>query len=124
MTPFSAALMAATVAHGSMPTPTLIRDSVTTIDQPPAALTANAAQDLPVLMRAVTSEGTGKSLQSFGEIYLKTGTAEFSDETGAIHAHAWTVGYQGDMAFAALIVAGDDSSRTNALLADFLTANQ
>lgn len=122
VTPFSAALMAATVAHGSMPTPVLIRGTTTTVDQPAPARTTAARSALPVLMAAVTAEGTGTSLQSLGDIYLKTGTAEYSDGTGTIHAHAWTVGYLGDLAFAAFIAGGEDSIRTNGLASDFLTA--
>ncbi len=122
LTPFSAALMAATVAHGSMPTPVLIRGAQTTVDQPAAARSPAVQSGLPILMRAVTAEGTGKNLQGFGEIFVKTGTAEFSDSTGAIHAHAWTVGYLGDLAFASFIVGGEDSTYTNNLTTAFLTS--
>lgn len=121
ISPFGAALMAATVAHGSMPTPTVIRGTETTVDQPAPARSAAATAALPMLMAAVTAEGTGTSLKQFGDIRLKTGTAEYSDETGTIKAHAWTVGYLGDMAFAGFIAGGDDSSRTNELVATFLT---
>ncbi len=120
ISPFGAALMAATVAHGSMPTPVLIRGTTTTVDQAAPARSAAATQALPVLMAAVTAEGTGTQLQKFGDIRLKTGTAEYADETGAIKAHAWTVGYLGDMAFAAFIAGGDDSVRTNELATAFL----
>ena len=115
VTPFSAALMAATVAHGSMPMPVLIRGTTTTVDQPAPARSAAAHSALPVLMAAVTAEGTGSQLQSLGDIRLKTGTAEYSDGTGTINAHAWTVGYLGDLAFAAFIAGGEDSIRTNGL---------
>lgn len=118
---FGASLMAATVAHGSMPMPILIRGTQTTVDQPAPARSAAATDALPVLMRAVTADGTGKSLQPFGDVYLKTGTAEYADETGAIHAHAWTIGYVGDLAFACLMVGGEDSYKTNLLAEAFLT---
>ncbi|WP_157970493.1 penicillin-binding transpeptidase domain-containing protein [Nakamurella deserti] len=121
VSPFGAALMAATVAHGSMPIPTLIRGTTTTVDEPAPPRSAAASAALPVLMAAVTAEGTGSQLQGFGDIRLKTGTAEYSDETGALKAHAWTVGYLGDMAFAAFIAGGDDSVRTNELATSFLT---
>lgn len=121
VTPFSAALMAATVANGAMPMPVLLRGLPTTSNEPIPTRSDISKQTLPVLMQAVTAEGTGTSLQNFGDVYLKTGTAEYSDETGAIHAHAWTIGYLGDMAFAALIVGGDDSYFTNVMVGDFLT---
>lgn len=121
LSPFSAALMAASVANGRMPMPLLIRGTETTVDREPPAISAAAAEALPVLMRAVTESGTGQSLRGYGDIRLKTGTAEFADETGAIHAHAWTVGYVGDLAFAAFIAGGEDSLYTNILLDHFLT---
>ena len=122
ISPFGAALMVATVAHGSMPMPTLIRGTETTVDQAAPARSAAARTALPALMAAVTAEGTGSQLQKFGDIRLKTGTAEYADETGTIKAHAWTVGYLGDMAFAAFIAGGDDSVRTNELTTTFLDA--
>ncbi len=120
VTPFSAALMAATVANGSMPTPVLLRDNTTTINEPVPPRSEAAKSSLPVMMRAVTAIGTGTQLQEFGEIFLKTGTAEYTNEEGEIRAHAWTIGYVGDLAFAALIVGGDDSIYTNYLVYDFL----
>ena len=73
-------------------------------------------------MRAVVTDGTAKQLQGDGTVYAKTGTAEFTDAKGDIHAHAWTVGYRGDLAFVAMIVGGDDSKRTNAIIDAFLKA--
>lgn len=119
---FSSALMAATVAHGGMPIPNLIRGTKTTVDQPAPALPDTVTTGLRTLMRAVVTDGTAKVLGPLGQVYAKTGTAEFSNDKGEIHAHAWTVGYRGDVAFAALIVGGESSGRTNTVIADFLTA--
>ena len=55
-------------------------------------------------------------------MHAKTGTAEFTADDGTIHAHAWTVGYVGDLAFAALIVGGEDSIDTNQVVEQFLGA--
>ena len=120
VTPFSAALMAATVAHGSMPTPNLIKGRKTTIDQPVPPLPPAVAGALPALMRAVVTDGTATALGGDGQVYAKTGTADYIDPAGADKAHAWTVGYRGDLAFSALIVGGDSSKRTNAILDSFL----
>jgi cell division protein FtsI/penicillin-binding protein 2 len=120
VTPFSEALMAATAANGSMPTPTLIRGTTTTVTPAPAARSAAAASAISTFMRAVVTDGTAKQLQGDGTVYAKTGTAEFTNDKGEIHAHAWTVGYRGDLAFAAMIVGGEDSKRTNAIIAAFL----
>ncbi|WP_154674088.1 penicillin-binding transpeptidase domain-containing protein [Nakamurella lactea] len=126
VTPFSAALMAATAATGNMPMPTLIRGQKTTVDRPAPARSAAARSGLTTMMRAVVTEGTATLLQSVGTsanpVSAKTGTAEFSDDKGDIHAHAWTVGSRGDVAFSALIVGGDSSKRTNEVLKDFLAA--
>lgn len=120
VTPFSAALMAATVAHGSMPMPSLIKGAKTTIDQPVAPLPPAVATALPALMRAVVTDGTATVLGADGQVYAKTGTADYTDAAGRNKAHAWTVGYRGDLAFSVLIVGGDTSKRTNLLADAFL----
>jgi cell division protein FtsI/penicillin-binding protein 2 len=122
VTPFSAALMAATAATGTMPTPLLIRGTKTAVDQPIPTRSPAARSAIRTFMRAVVTDGTAKQLQGDGEVYAKTGTAEFNDAKGDIHAHAWTVGFRGDLAFAALIVGGETSKRTNAVLDTFLKA--
>jgi cell division protein FtsI/penicillin-binding protein 2 len=122
ITPFSAVLMAATAQRGSMPMPVLIRGTTTTVDKPAPARTPPVAQAVQTYMRAVVQQGTAVQLQKFGDVYAKTGTAEFTADDGATHAHAWTVGYRGDLAFAALIVGGEDSVHTNEVLERFLTA--
>ncbi len=122
ITPFSAVLLAATAANGAMPMPVLIRGTTTTVDTPAPARSAPVQQAIQQYMAAVVDEGTGTSLQGFGDVHAKTGTAEFTGADGQIHAHAWTVGYRHDIAFAALIVAGDSSALTNDVIATFLGA--
>jgi cell division protein FtsI/penicillin-binding protein 2 len=122
ITPFSAVLMAATAASGSMPLPVLIRGTTTTVDKPAPARTPQVTQAVQTFMRAVVEEGTATQLRQFGDVHAKTGTAEFTADDGATHAHAWTVGYVGDLAFADLIVGGEDSVHTNEVLERFLTA--
>lgn len=122
VTALSAAVMAATAATGSMPMPILIRDTTTTSDLQPEPLASQVAEALPSLMRAVVTDGTARALRDSGTVYAKTGTAEYVADNGEIAAHAWTVGYRDDVAFAALIVGGGSSGRTNDLVADFLQA--
>ena len=122
VTPFSEALMAATAATGNMPTPTLIRGTTTKIDQPAPPRTAATRTDIRTLMRAVVTDGTAENLQDAGTVYAKTGTADYIDSKGVDHAHAWTVGFRGDLAFSVLIVAGDSSKRTNVIADTFLKA--
>lgn len=122
VTPFSEALMAATAATGNMPTPTLIRGAKTAIDKPAPARSAATRSGITTLMRAVVTDGTARVLQDAGTVYAKTGTADYVDAKGVDHAHAWTVGFRGDLAFSVLIVAGDSSKRTNLVADAFLKA--
>ncbi len=122
VTPFSEALMAATAATGNMPMPTMIRGTTTTIDQAAPPRSAATRSGMRTLMRAVVTDGTAQSLQDAGTVYAKTGTADYLDAKGVDHAHAWTVGFRGDLAFSVLIVAGNSSRRTNVIADTFLKA--
>jgi cell division protein FtsI/penicillin-binding protein 2 len=66
------------------------------------------------MMRQVVLTGTAKGLADRGEVYGKTGTAEFGSKTPP-DSHGWFVGYQlggpqGDIAFAVLVEAGQTST--------------
>lgn len=122
VTPFGAALMAATAATGDMPVPTLIRGMTTTVDRPIPERSTDAQAGIRQMMRAVVTDGTARSLRDAGEVYAKTGTAEFVTPDGEVEAHAWTVGFRGDVAFSILIVGGNSSKRTNDIAHTFLTA--
>ena len=61
------------------------------------------------MMREVVLSGTATALSGRGEVYGKTGTAEFGTNTPP-DSHGWFVGYQlgcpqGDIAFAVLVEA-------------------
>jgi cell division protein FtsI/penicillin-binding protein 2 len=105
VTPFGMALAAATVAAGTTPTPHLIVGSQTTEtgSHPPAD--PAVLDGLRSMMRLVVTNGTAKDIDGVGEVFGKTGEAEF--EGGS---HAWFAGYRGDLAFAALIVGGGSST--------------
>jgi hypothetical protein len=120
VTPFGEVLAAATAARGSMPTPVLIRGMTTTVDRQPPEIPASANQGVQTFMEAVVASGTGAGLAGYGDTHAKTGTAEFAADDGSVHAHAWTMGFRGDMAFAALIVGGEDSAKTNQIAAKLL----
>lgn len=122
VSPFSEALMVATVANGRLPMPSIIRGTTTTIDRPVAGRSAAATAGTRSLMRAVVTDGTGSVLQDAGTVFAKTGTADYLDPKGHDRAHAWTVGYRGDLAFSVLIVAGNSSVRTTAVADAFLKA--
>lgn len=105
VTPFGMTLAAATVAAGETPMPHLIagRTTVETGDHPPADPVA--LEGLRSMMRLVVQDGTATDIRDSGEVYGKTGEAEFAGGS-----HAWFAGYRGDMAFAALIVGGGSSA--------------
>jgi len=118
-TPFGLALAAATVATGQTPTPRLIREipTVTNTDLP--GLPAGIAQALRPMMREVVTSGTATALAQYGQVFGKTGTAQFGDGT---HSHGWFVGYRGTMAFAVLVVDGGSSKAAVAVSGTFLGA--
>ncbi|MFL1380605.1 penicillin-binding transpeptidase domain-containing protein [Nocardiopsis protaetiae] len=92
--------------------------------RPPLLVTEPAAGDLPeprpipnaealrTMMRAVITEGTAKDLPFQGEVYGKTGTAEFgtAEEGEELPSHAWMVGFKGDVAFAVVVEGGGGGS--------------
>ena len=60
------------------------------------------------------TSGTATDIKSEGEVYGKTGEAEFPGGS-----HAWFVGYRGDLAFATLVVLGGSSDNAVAVTKDF-----
>ena len=122
--PFSVALMSASVASGRSVIPRLIIDPKNPAPALGAALDANVIADLQGLMRGVVTEGTGGAMLGVpgGEVSGKTGTAEFGTESPP-QTHAWFTGFQGDIAFAVLVEDGGFGGQVAApLAADFLTA--
>ena len=118
-TPLGMALTAATVARGATVVPQLIRDRATEVTT--AATTPDPAvlDQLRSMMRAVVTDGTARLLADRGEVYGKTGTAEYTDDG---RAHGWFVGYRGDLAFAVLIVDGGTSGPAVSVADPFLGA--
>ncbi|MGH3919596.1 MAG: penicillin-binding transpeptidase domain-containing protein [Pseudonocardiaceae bacterium] len=106
--PFGMALVASTVAaSGQLPTPVLIRGMpAQTVIEPGGPMPREVADALRVMMREAVTRGTAKTLAGQGQLYGKTGTAEYSS-TGA---HGWFVGFRGDLAFATLVVDAGSSA--------------
>jgi cell division protein FtsI/penicillin-binding protein 2 len=78
------------------------------------------------MMRQVVLSGTATALGDRGEVYGKTGTAEYGDATPP-QAHGWFVGYRlggasGDIAFAVLVEGGGSSSVAVGVTDTFLGA--
>ncbi|QTI66827.1 penicillin-binding transpeptidase domain-containing protein [Gordonia polyisoprenivorans] len=117
VSPFSMALVAATVANnGKMPVPQLILDRPTTVGGPSATLNPDVVGQLRPMMREVVLTGTGTAIAGQGEVYGKTGEAEFDGGS-----HAWFAGYRGDLAFATLVVRGGDSNNAVGVTRDFFS---
>ncbi len=112
MSPAQMALVAAGIASGTPAAP------VEVVGAPPAG-TAPAGPGQAVLdqlrpmMREVVLTGTATGLADRGEVFGKTGTAEFGTNTPP-DSHGWFMGYrlggpQGDIAFCVLVEAGQSS---------------
>ncbi|WP_241175839.1 penicillin-binding transpeptidase domain-containing protein [Modestobacter sp. KNN46-3] len=125
MSPAQLALVAAGIAGGTPAVP------VEVVGAEPAGA-APAGPDPAVLdalrpmMRQVVLGGTATGLADRGEVYGKTGTAEYGTNT-PLDAHGWFMGYQlggpqGDVAFAVLVEAGQSSSVAVEVADAFLAA--
>lgn len=98
--PFGMALVAAALAHGSVPSPTLVQGQPGTANRQPPALPPTIADQVKTMMRETITGGTATSLRDIPGLLGKTGTAEYIDDK---HAHGWFVGIDGDLAFAVFI---------------------
>ncbi len=108
VSPAALAQLVATIARGSYAPPHLVTepDPGPAPAAPPAADSA-ALATVRELMRQVVLTGTASALADVpgAPVHAKTGTAEFG--TGSPpRTHAWTIGFQGDLAFAVLVEDG------------------
>lgn len=117
VSPFAMALVAATVANGSVPVPYLIAGRETTVDGDRPSIDPEVIDGLRMMMRKVVTGGTAGRIADQGEVYGKTGEAEV--EGGS---HSWFVGYRGDLAFATLLVKGGSSDNAVAVTRDMFAA--
>lgn len=101
--PFGMALVAATLAHGSVPAPTIVEGSPGVPDRTPDPLPAAVDEQVQAMMRETITDGTATQLQDIPGMLGKTGTAEYLAQDGATHAHGWFVGIRGDMALAVFV---------------------
>ena len=103
--PLSQASVAAAIEDGTWRPPRLVislppRQSARATAVSPAIL-----DTLRPMMRAVVTSGTAAQVGFPAGVYGKTGTAEYG--TGPHPpAHAWFIGYRGDLAFAVLVEGG------------------
>ncbi len=122
--PLALATMVASVARGSAIPPALVTDPAASgADRTPKPLDADAVGQLQTLMRQVVTDGTGTVLRDApgGDVRGKSGTAEFGSKNPP-ETHAWFVGYQDGVAFAALVEQGRSGGTVAApVVKDFLT---
>jgi cell division protein FtsI/penicillin-binding protein 2 len=125
VSPVAMCAAAAAVARGQWKAPSLVADPAPASSAPDGTpLKAGTVTDLKAMMRAVITSGTAKNRMAGtpgGPVYAKTGTAEYDGNPA--HTHAWFIGYQGDIAFAVLVVSGGFGATAAAPIAkNFLTA--
>lgn len=108
--PFGMALVAASLARGSVPAPAVIAGRPGLPDRPPPPLPPAIADQVKAMMRETVTDGTAARLSDIPELLGKTGTAEYIDDQ---HAHGWFVGIDGDLALAVLVC--DAGSSTPAM---------
>jgi cell division protein FtsI/penicillin-binding protein 2 len=113
MSPAAMALVAAGVAGGTPVAPIEIAGTEPSAELP-AGPSAAVLDALRPMMRQVVLSGTATALSDRGEVFGKTGTAEYGGNVPP-DAHGWFMGYRlggpaGDVAFAVLVEGGQSSS--------------
>ena len=123
--PAAMAVVAATIARGSWAPPHLVTDPAPPAPEGPApAPDAGRLGTVADLMRDVATSGTAAALADVpgAPVHAKTGTAEHGTEDPP-RTHAWTVGFQGDVAFAVIVEDGASGGEVAVpVVADFLRA--
>mgnify|MGYP001948134797 FL=1 len=107
-------LVAATLAHGSVPAPTIVEGQPGVADRTPEPLPATIDDQVTSMMRETITDGTATALQDIPGLLGKTGTAEYINvQDGDQRAHGWFVGIADDLAVAVFV--GDAGSSTPAV---------
>ncbi|WNG28979.1 penicillin-binding protein [Cystobacter fuscus] len=106
-TPLHMATVAAAAESGRWRSPYLLTELS---GGPSAPLAPGTRAPLQALMRAVVTEGSGRSAVGVTGLAGKTGTAEFG--TGSpLPTHAWFIGFRQGIAFAVLVEGGGVGGR-------------
>ncbi len=120
--PLAMAAVAASVAEGRTVVPRLLPDIASPEADPTQPLTAEEAEALRDMMRAVVTQGTAGFLRDVpgDPVLAKTGTAEFGTGNPP-DTHAWMIASQGDLAVAVFVEEGESGSQTaGPILEEFL----
>lgn len=108
VSPAAMAQVAATIARGSwLPARLVLDPEPGPAPTPPAAADPAQLATVRDLMRQVVLDGTASALGDVpgDPVHAKTGTAEFGTASPP-RTHAWTIGFQGGIAFAVLVEDG------------------
>lgn len=108
--PFGMALVAATLARGSVPMPAIVAGQPATADRTPQPLPAGVDEQVKAMMRETITAGTATQLQDIPGMLGKTGTAEYVGPDGVQRAHGWFVGIRDDLALAVFVSDADSST--------------
>ncbi|MFI5781447.1 penicillin-binding transpeptidase domain-containing protein [Nocardia sp. NPDC051570] len=119
--PFGMALVAAALAHGSVPAPTIVNGKPGVPDHNPDPLPPAIADQVKTMMRETITNGTATGLRDIPGMLGKTGTAEYIDDK---HAHGWFVGIDGDLALAVFIADAGSSTPAVDAAGRFLRASK
>jgi cell division protein FtsI/penicillin-binding protein 2 len=120
--PLSEASMAGAVEDGTWRPPQLVLSPVPKQSARPQQLGSTVLSTLRPMMRAVVTTGTAAKVGFQAGVFGKTGTAEFGTSSTP-RAHAWFVGYRGDVAFAVLVEGGGVGADASAPIANAFLRN-
>jgi len=120
--PLSQASMAGAVEDGTWRPPQLVLSPAPKQTAKTQQLGSTVLSTLRPMMRAVVTTGTAANVGFPAGVFGKTGTAEFGSAQNP-RAHAWFVGYQGDLAFAVLVEGGGVGADASAPIANAFLRN-
>jgi cell division protein FtsI/penicillin-binding protein 2 len=110
VSPLDMAMVAAAIDTGAVRAPRLVAGAPDD-DVPPRALAPTVVADLRAMTADVVESGTAANEGLPPGTHAKTGTAQVG--TGkTLATDAWLVGYDGDTAFACLVVGGGNGGPT------------
>jgi cell division protein FtsI/penicillin-binding protein 2 len=103
MSPLSMAMVAAAADTGTVRSPQLVTGAFAGAGGTPTTLPSNLVSDLHEMMASVVASGTAAGQGLPAGTYAKTGTAEYGT-TSPLKIDAWLMGFNGNIAFACLVV--------------------
>ena len=112
VSPLAMAVATGTIARGEFVDPTLVLEPAEDAEPVTAPPPVGDLALVRTLMRSVVTDGTASALADVpgDDVFAKTGTAEYG--TGSPPpTHAWTIGFQGNIAFAVLVEDGVSGGR-------------